>query len=116
MWEVGFLGLIFVITIFFSHKVAGPLHRIKIFLEDLRKGKGRKEIVLREGDYFKDVVKDVEETFDYLSAEYYKDYTPLSDVIRQLTNIKSQLPDDKKESFEKALEKLVEVQDRLKRR
>lgn len=116
MWEVGFLGLIFVITIFFSHKVAGPLYRIKIFLDDLRAGKGRKEIVLREGDYFKDIAKDVEETFDFLSAESNKDYAPLSDVIRQLNILKSQFPEDKKEQFEKALEKLVEIQDRLKRR
>jgi hypothetical protein len=116
MWEVGFLGLIFAITIFFSHKVAGPLYRIKIFLDDLRSGKGRKDIVIRQGDYFGDIVKDVEQTFDYLSTEYNKDYTPITEIIRQLNNLKSQFPDEKKESFDKVLEKLTEIQDRLKRR
>ena len=116
MWEVGFLGLIFAITIFFSHKVAGPLYRIKVFLDDLRSGKGRKEIVIRKGDYFGDIVKDVELTFDHLSNEYNRDYAPITEIIRQLNNLKSQFPDEKKDSFEKILEKLTELQDSLKRR
>jgi hypothetical protein len=116
MWEIGFLGLIFAITIFFSHKVAGPLYRIKIFLDDLRSGRGRKEIVIREGDYFGDIVKDVELTFEHLSHEYNRDYAPITEIIRQLNNLKSQFPDEKKESFEKILEKLTELQDSLKRR
>jgi hypothetical protein len=116
MWEIGFLGLIFAIAIFFSHKVAGPLYRLKIFLNDMRLGKGHKEIVLREGDYFKDIIKDVQNTFDYLSAEYNKDYTPITEAIRQINTLKSQFPDEKKESFDKILEKLTEIQDRLKRR
>lgn len=116
MWEIGFLGLIFAITIFFSHKVAGPLYRIKIFLDDLRSGRGRKEIVIRDGDYFGDIVKDVELTFEHLSHEYNRDYAPITEIIRQLNNLKSQFPDEKKESFEKILEKLTELQDSLKRR
>ena len=116
LWEIGFLGLIFSITIFFSHKVAGPLYRVKVFLDDIKNGKGRSPIILREGDYFQDIVKDIEQTFDYISTEYNKDYTPISDVIRQINTLKTQFPEDKKESFDKILEKLADIQDRLKRR
>jgi hypothetical protein len=116
MWEIGFLGLIFAITIFFSHKVAGPLYRIKVFLDDIKIGKGRKEIVIRKGDYFGDLVKDVEQTFDYLFSEYNKDYAPITEIIRQLNNLKSQFPEEKKESLDKVIEKLIEIQDGLKRR
>ncbi len=116
MWEVGFLGMIFAITIFFSHKVAGPLYRLKVYLIELKKGKSHQEITLREGDYFKEIITEVQKTFEYLSAEYNKDYIPLTEAIRQLTNLKTQSPEEKRESFDKILEKLTEIQYRLKRR
>ncbi len=116
MWQIGFLGLIFGITIFFSHKVAGPLYRIKIFLDDLKLGKGQPQIVLRPGDYFQDVVNNIQQTFDYITAEYNKDYIPITDAIKQLSYLKSQFPEDKAESFDKILEKLTEIQDRINRR
>lgn len=116
MWEAGFLGIIFAITIFFSHKVAGPLYRLKIYLDELKKGKGTAEISLREGDYFQELVLDVQKTLEFISAEYNKDYSPLSDAIRQLGHLRSSFPAEKRESFDKVVEKLTEIQDRLKKR
>ncbi|MFI5391077.1 MAG: hypothetical protein ACHQYQ_06920 [Bacteriovoracales bacterium] len=116
MWEIGFLGLIFSITIFFSHKVAGPLFKIKVFLQDLKLGKDHQQIVLRPGDYFQDIVRDVQQTFDYISSEYNKDYIPITEAIKQLNHLKSQFPEDRAESFDKILEKLTEIQDRINRR
>jgi hypothetical protein len=113
LWEMGFLGLIFIISIFFSHKVAGPLYKIKLYFSDIMKGKGRDKLTLRKGDYFQDFAEEVNETFDYIYDEFQKDFLYIDDVIKQLNNLKTSLPDEKRESVEKIINHLLEMQSRF---
>jgi len=113
LWEAGFLGLIFIISIFFSHKVAGPLHKIKVYFARVREGKGRDILTLRQGDYFQDFAGDINLTFDYIYDEFQKDFIFIDDVIKQLNNLKTNLPEEKRESVEKIINHLLEMQSRF---
>ena len=113
LWEIGFLGLVFIISIFFSHKVAGPLHKMSLYFADIRKGKGREHLNLRKGDYFQEFGVDINKTFDYIYEEYQKDFLYIDDVIKQLTNLKTSLPEEKRESIEKIINHLLEMQSRF---
>lgn len=42
-------------TFFYSNKMAGPIHRLKLHLEDFKKNKELKEISFRKGDYLEDL-------------------------------------------------------------
>ena len=46
-----FIGLGF----YFSHRVAGPLHRMKISMEKMRTEKKLNSIQFRDGDYFQEI-------------------------------------------------------------
>ncbi len=47
-----YLVVIIIFSLFFSHKMAGPVHRIKLTLEEYNSGKKVHRIRLRKGDYF----------------------------------------------------------------
>lgn len=44
-----------------SNRVAGPLHRLKLFLEEYKKSHEHKELKFREGDYFPEIADAVNE-------------------------------------------------------
>lgn len=50
-----FLGITFILTIFISHRIAGPLYKLKKAMEDVAKGNFDLRISFRQNDHFKDV-------------------------------------------------------------
>ena len=77
-YKILFLGLFVVIielaflTIFISHKVAGPIYRLVKFSEDIRAGNFKSRIFLRKGDELAEVASDFNKTGDYLQETYTK--------------------------------------------
>ena len=55
LWVIGTLSLAFVVCIFISHKIAGPLHKLKEYLKDLPNQKIVPKLVFRQGDYFSEI-------------------------------------------------------------
>lgn len=50
-----FLGITFILTIFISHRIAGPLYKLKRAMEDVAKGNFDLRISFRKNDHFKDI-------------------------------------------------------------
>jgi nitrogen fixation/metabolism regulation signal transduction histidine kinase len=75
-YKILFLGLLVVIvelaflTIFLSHKVAGPIYRLSKFAEDIRGGNFTSKIYLRQGDELTDVAMDFNRTSDFLCENF----------------------------------------------
>ena len=44
-----------IVSLFFSNKMAGPLYRLKTYLEDMKAGKELGRITFRKKDYIKDL-------------------------------------------------------------
>jgi len=71
-YKILFLGLVVVIielaflTIFISHKVAGPVYRLDKFAEGIRGGDFTSRIYLRKGDELVEVASDFNRTGDFL--------------------------------------------------
>jgi hypothetical protein len=63
---VSLLNLIIVgfFSLFFSHKMAGPLYRIKLTLETYILRKTAPPIVLRKGDFFQDLAHQINRALD----------------------------------------------------
>ena len=60
-------GIIFIVCIFQSHKVAGPIYKIKTWLTQIKNNEEVGPIYLREGDHFPELVdyfKDALETIE----------------------------------------------------
>ncbi len=75
-YKILFLGLIIVVvelaflTIFISHKVAGPIYRFSKFAEDIKSGNFSSKIYLRKGDELTDVAMDFNKASDYICENF----------------------------------------------
>ena len=64
--HIVYAALIGVLCIFFSHKIAGPLYKLKMFLTNIRQGDSIREVHFRKGDYFLEIADEVNRTIAYL--------------------------------------------------
>jgi nitrogen fixation/metabolism regulation signal transduction histidine kinase len=54
--QVILLSLTFLISIFMSHRIAGPLYKLRMFLHQAAAGKMDQKLAFRKNDYFQDLV------------------------------------------------------------
>lgn len=79
-----FIGGNFLLGIYLSHKVAGPLFRVRKALQEIRKGNFC-NIQLRRGSMLKDFVKEFNETMLVLNKLIHRDQKIINGVLEQLS-------------------------------
>lgn len=110
--QTAFIGVVFVVCIFLSHKIAGPLYKLKSYLIDIRNGKDIAPLYFRKGDNFHDVAAEVTETMEYLNAQRAEDFEYLDEVSSYIANLSLVVPEDKKPVLNEIQRKLSEIQNR----
>lgn len=113
IWQIGFLAMVFIVSIFFSHKIAGPLYRLRDFFILIQKGQGREVLKFRKGDYFPEIAKEVNKTFDLIQKNYAEDFYYLEEVSRYINSISNSLPDKHKNDINEINKRLAEIQQRF---
>jgi hypothetical protein len=113
LWQLGFTALVFVICIFFSHKVAGPLFKLRKFLNMLKEGQTVPRLSFRKGDYFQDIAEDFNSAFEKVQNEHKNDFAYLSEVNTYLNNLTLVVPEDKRIVLREIRKKLDEIQERF---
>jgi len=113
LWQLGFTLLAFIVCIFMTHKVAGPLFKLQKYLSRIRDGHFNGRLFFRKGDYFHELAEDINETFDSIQENYKNDFVYLSEVNAYLNNLALVVPDDKKVVLKEITQKLSEIQDRF---
>ncbi len=101
-----FIGGNFLLGIYLSHKVAGPLFRVRKALQEIRRGNFC-NIQLRRGSMLKDFVKEFNETMLVLNKLIQRDQKIINGVLGQLSQCHGILK--KKHS----IKELEEVQKKL---
>ena len=61
--------VISVFSLFFSHKMAGPLHRIKLTLDNFTANKHTHAIKLRKNDFFQDLAEKINQALELKKNE-----------------------------------------------
>ena len=112
-FQLGFLGLTFVGCLMISHQIAGPLYKLKLFLQKVRDGNKIDKLFFRKKDFFHDVADSVNETMEYLTEQRRQDFMYLSEVNSYLKNLEVVLPDDKKVVLQEITTKLSDIQNRF---
>ena len=79
-----FIGGNFLLGIYLSHKVAGPLFRVRKALQEIRRGNFC-NIQLRRGSMLKDFVKEFNETMLVLNKLIHRDQKIINGVLEQLS-------------------------------
>lgn len=53
--QAGFLVLTFISSLFLAHRIAGPIHKLKIFMNRVREGNLSQKMTLRKSDHFLEI-------------------------------------------------------------
>ncbi len=115
LWQLGFLLIVFIICIFFSHKIAGPMYKLQKFLKEKRNGTGHDKLYFRKGDYFQEVADDINEVFDQIDKNHYSDLVYLDEVKSYLGNLSMVVPEDKQVVLQEITSRLELIQERYNR-
>lgn len=110
--QVAFVGLVFVLCIFISHKIAGPLYKLKNYLIDIREGKEITPLYFRKGDNFHDVAEEVTLTMEFFNEQRAQDFEYLNEVSSYIANLSLVVPEDKKPVLNEIQRKLSQIQSR----
>lgn len=110
--QMAILGIVFVITIFISHKIAGPMYKLKTYLTNIKNGGEISPLYFRKGDYFADLADDVNDYVQSLEQQREQDFEYLQEVASYIANLALVIPEDKKPVLQEILSKLAEIQSR----
>jgi methyl-accepting chemotaxis protein len=69
VFQIIFLAITFMISIFVSHRIAGPLYKLKNFLRQNGGGKLSADLQFRQNDHFKDLAVEYNLMISKLRAE-----------------------------------------------
>jgi len=104
--------IVFIIFIFMTHKVAGPMYKLKTHLSNIRDGKTITPLSFRNGDYFQDVAEDVSLFLETVQLNQENDFLYLEEVAQYIQNLSPVVPDDKKPILNEISVKLREISSR----
>jgi len=112
LWQIGFTGLVFVICIFFSHKIAGPLYKLVQYLRAVKAGSSKGKLTFRKGDYFQELAEEYNTTIETIQENYRNDFNYLKEVNTYISNLSMVVPEDKRPLINEINKKLEEIQSR----
>lgn len=116
MWlslsQLAMLGLVFVITIFVGHKIAGPMYKLKMYLNSMMAGEEYYKLNFRKGDNFHDVADSLNQFTEHLREQREQDFKEIEEVSAFLNNLALVIPDDKRPVLEEAQSKLAQIRSR----
>ena len=112
--QLVFITMVFVMFIFVTHKIAGPMHKLKIHLSSIRQGAPIGPIVFRNGDHFHDVAEEVSLFLESVAQNQENDFEYLKEVEAFLQNLSPVVPDDKKPVINEISRRLSEISSRYK--
>ncbi len=106
--------LVFILFIFFTHKIAGPLYKLKNHLAEIRAGRPISPLTFRDGDYFQDVAEEVSLFLESVAQNQETDFQYVEEIASYLENLAPVVPDDKKPILNEISRRLLAIQSRYK--
>jgi hypothetical protein len=109
--QLAYLGIVFGFSLLITHRIAGPLYKLRMYLADIRNGADFRTLSFRDKDYFHNVAEDVTDTIEYLTQRSSEESEYLSEVSTYLENISLVVPEDKKPVLFEIQKKLQDIND-----
>ena len=106
--------LTFIVFIFITHKIAGPLYKLKNHLAQIREGHPITPLTFRNGDHFHDVAEEVSLFLETIEANQEHDFQYIDEVSLYINNLATVVPDDKKPVLNEISRRLLSIRSRYK--
>ncbi len=116
LMHFAFLVLTFLISLFVSHRIAGPIYKLRKSLDGARKGRLEK-VTFRSKDNFQELAESYNEAVELLFSHSKKDQSgsvhAISAAIARLENVIDHPEDESKEEFLRILEDLKIAREKI---
>lgn len=109
-----FILIVFVVFIFVTHKIAGPMYKLKNHLIDIRHGDPITPINFRNGDHFQDVAEEVTLFLESIAYNQETDFQYIDEVAAYIDNLAPVVPDDKRPVLNEISRRLLDIKGRYK--
>ncbi len=113
--QILFIFVVFILVIFITHKIAGPLYKLKDHLAKIREGEPITPIVFRNGDYFHDVAEEVSLFLDTVKNKQEADFQYLEEISTYIENLSPAIPEDKRPVLNEISRRLLDIRSRYKK-
>lgn len=112
--QILFAILVFIFSVFMTHKIAGPLYKLKNHLFDIRQGTEITPLEFRKGDHFHDVAEEVSLFLDNIATNQENDFDYLEEVAAYVNNLSNVIPEDKRPVLNEISRRLTNISSRYK--
>ncbi len=82
--ELLFIGVVFLISLFVSHRIAGPLYKLSLFFDKARAGDFKSKLGFRQKDHFQELAQDYNDFIASVSDKLKKKDDALKSAIDAL--------------------------------
>lgn len=86
------IGFAFLISIFMSHRIAGPLYKLRNYFIDAKNGNLDKILVFRKNDYFSEMVPAYNEMMAEIQNQLNSQQQVISTATTHLERLQTKLP------------------------
>jgi hypothetical protein len=112
VWQIGYSLIVFSACIFFSHKIAGPIYKLNIFLKKIPELGVLQTLTFRDGDYFRELKHSYNAAIQSIQESRRLDFEQLEEIRLYLKNLALIVPEDKKIVLTEINKKIEEISNR----
>jgi nitrogen fixation/metabolism regulation signal transduction histidine kinase len=106
-----FLGVTFLISIFTAHRIAGPLYKLRKFLDAARNGNMHQDLHFRKSDHFPELAEGFNGMLHQFRSMLGKNFESSSLAVTEIEKAMAHTDEAGKESLDKALVSLRKIQE-----
>ncbi len=114
VYQAALCAIIFIVSIFISHKIAGPLFKLTTFFKKVSAGVNPGRLFFRSGDHFLELADDYNDAMETIQENHNADFAYISEVNSYISNLSQVVPEDKRPVLEEIVQKLTEIQERFR--
>jgi signal transduction histidine kinase len=107
--QIALTTITFLISVFMSHKIAGPVFKLKKFFREAREGNLSQELYFYEKDYFQDLVPEYNSMMQVIRERIESDETAISQCIALVESAIVKGGPEVQEDLQLALETLTQA-------
>jgi hypothetical protein len=111
-WHIGISGVVFISCLFVTHRIAGPIYKLQMYLNNIQDIEKADKLTLRKGDYFQEMSETVNSFLGRIRERSQSDMVYLDQVKAYINSLASSVPEDKRIILQEINKKLTDMQKR----
>ena len=105
-----FIFVTFVISLFVSHRIAGPLYKLGRFFDSVSRGNLNQDLHFRKNDYFVDLAEEFNLMLKEVRTRLHQNKEATLKAIAELETAQMQVNEEKKKQLQQIIHELKEIQ------